>query len=68
MQISGRNQIDGTVKQVETSDLMAKVVVDIGQGKTITSIITKDAVEQLGLKAGDKVSALIKATEVMIIK
>jgi molybdopterin-binding protein len=65
--ISGRNQLVGRIVEVRTEGLMAQVRLFIG-GQHITSIITADAVRELRLKRGDKVAALIKATEVMIIK
>lgn len=67
MQISGRNQIPGTVKKVECGDIMAKVVMEY-EGGELTAIITTDSVKELGLRPGVYVSALIKATEVMIIR
>lgn len=63
--ISGRNQLVGRVVDVQIEGLLAKVVLVIGDQK-ITSIITADAVRDLGLKPGDTAMALIKATEVMI--
>ncbi len=68
MQLSARNQIPGRVVSVRTSDLMAEVVIDIGGGRTLTSVITRGAVESLGLKQGDEVTAVIKATTVMVAK
>lgn len=65
--ISGRNQLVGRIVEVRTEGLMAQVRLSIG-GQHITSIITSDAVRELRLQRGDKVAALIKATEVMIIK
>ena len=65
--ISGRNQLVGRIVEVRTEGLMAQVKLSIG-GQHITSIITADAVRELRLQRGDKVAALIKATEVMIIK
>ncbi len=65
--ISGRNQLVGRVVEVKTSGLMAQVTLSIG-GQQITSIITADAVRELGLKRGDVVAALVKATEVMIMR
>ena len=65
--ISGRNQLVGRVVEVKTSGLMAQVTLSIG-GQHITSIITADAVRELGLKKGDVVAALIKSTEVMIMR
>lgn len=65
--ISGRNQLVGTVAQVKIEGLLAKVVLDLGDQR-ITSIITADAARDLALKKGDTAAALIKATEVMIIR
>ncbi len=67
MAISGRNQIPGMIKRVECGDIMAKVVMEY-EGGEITAIITTDSVRDLGLRPGVYVSALIKATEVMIIR
>ncbi|MGH9605233.1 MAG: TOBE domain-containing protein [Terracidiphilus sp.] len=63
--ISGRNQLLGTVVEVNIEGLLAKVVLAIGSQR-VTAIITADAVRELGLTQGDPALALIKATEVMI--
>ncbi|MBE3581513.1 MAG: TOBE domain-containing protein [Thermoanaerobacteraceae bacterium] len=68
MKISGRNQLRGTVRHIATDGLMAKVVVDIGGRQSITALITGEAANDLGLAVGDRVTALIKATSVMIVK
>ncbi|MBV8050221.1 MAG: helix-turn-helix transcriptional regulator [Acidobacteriaceae bacterium] len=65
--ISGRNQLIGRVIDVKTSGLMAQVTISIGD-QHINSIITADAVREMRLKPGDIAAALIKSTEVMIIK
>jgi molybdopterin-binding protein len=65
--ISGRNQLVGRVVEVKTSGLMAQVTLSIG-GQHITSIITADALRELGLKKGNVAAALIKSTEVMIMR
>jgi molybdopterin-binding protein len=65
--ISGRNQLRGTVLEVVVDGLLAKVVLTIGNQR-VTAIITADAVRDLALKPGDPAVALIKATEVMIIR
>jgi molybdopterin-binding protein len=65
--ISGRNQLSGTVVEIVIDGLLAKVVLAIG-AQRVTAIITADAVRDLGLKPGDTAVALIKATEVMIIR
>ena len=67
MLISGRNKLKGTVKSVEVDGLMAKVAVDVS-GQQLTAVITRDAVEELAIRQGDQVDALIKATSVMIMK
>ena len=65
--ISGRNQLVGRIIKLETVGLLTKVVLDVG-GQSITSIITSDASRDLDLKVGETAAALIKATEVMIIR
>lgn len=66
MQLSARNQLVGSVTEVKKGAVAAQVTVDIGGGNTITSVVTVDAVEQLGLAAGKKVTAVVKATEVLL--
>jgi molybdopterin-binding protein len=68
MRLSARNQLKGTVKSVELGAVMATVVVGLDGGQEIVSAITKESAEQLGLKAGDEVTAVIKSTEVMVGK
>jgi molybdate transport system regulatory protein len=65
--ISGRNKLLGTVARVRESGLLAEVTLRVGD-QTLTAIITRAAVKQLGLKAGASAYALMKATEVMIIR
>ena len=65
--ISGRNKLAGVVTKVRVSGLLAEVTLDIG-GQILTSIITAGAVRNLKLKAGVPALALIKATEVMVIR
>jgi molybdopterin-binding protein len=65
--ISGRNKLLGSVTEVRYEGLLAQVTIDIG-GQMITSIITRNACEELGLKKGVRAFALIKATEVMVIR
>ena len=68
MKLSTRNVIKGKVLEVTEGAVAAKVKLDIGGGNVLTSTITVDAVKELGLKAGDEVCALIKASSVMIGK
>jgi molybdopterin-binding protein len=65
--LSARNQIKGTVKSVKLGGVMAEVVVAHGDIE-IVSAITRTSAEELGLKAGDEVTAVIKSTEVLIAK
>ena len=65
--ISGRNKLLGTIVDIRYEGLLVQVTMDIG-GQEITSIITSDAARSLGLKKGTPVYALIKATEVMVIR
>jgi molybdopterin-binding protein len=67
MQISVRNKLAGTVKEVRLGAVMAEIIVQVGDNQLV-SAITKDAAEDLALKVGDKVTALVKSTSVMIQK
>jgi len=65
--ISGRNQLVGRVTEVKIDGLLAQVKLSIG-GQCITSIITSDAAREMRLRVGDTAAALIKSTEVMIVR
>ena len=65
--VSGRNQLVGRIDAVRISGLMAEVQISIG-GQQITSIITARSAREMQLKAGQTAAALIKATEVMILR
>ena len=65
--ISGRNQLVGRVVEIKTEGLLAQVRISIG-GQYITSVITSDAVREMRLKKGETIAALIKSTEVMLIR
>jgi len=66
MRISARNQIKGTVVEVKKGATTSHIRVDIGGGQVVTSAITNEAVEDLGLKASSQVTVVIKASDVMI--
>jgi len=68
LKISARNMLKGRVSQVEKEGLMAKIKVEITIPVTVTALISKEAAEDLGIKIGDQVEAIVKATEVMIAK
>lgn len=65
--ISGRNQLVGRVTQIKIDGLLAEVRISIG-GQHVTSIITADAVREMRLRVGDTAAALIKSTEVMLLR
>jgi molybdopterin-binding protein len=67
MALSARNQLRGVVKEIELGDIMAHVVVKVGDN-LIESIITRNSAKELKLKKGDKVRVVVKSTEVMIQK
>jgi molybdate transport system regulatory protein len=68
LKISARNRLKGKVTHVENDGLMAKVKVEITVPATVTAMISKEAAEDLGIKVGDQIEAIVKATEVMIAK
>ena len=67
MKLSARNQLAGTISAIKEGAVEAQVKIDVG-GQFVTSVITMDAVADLGLAVGDKVVAIIKADAVMLGK
>ena len=65
--LSARNQLPATVKSVKLGNVMAEVIMSVGNLE-IVAAITRGSAEELNLKAGDKVRAVIKSTEVLIDK
>jgi|WetSurMetagenome_2_1015567.scaffolds.fasta_scaffold14002_4 molybdopterin-binding protein len=68
MEISARNKIKGIIRDIKPGVVMAKVTIEIPGGTLLSSVITRDSVDDLQLKPGDEVYAIIKSTEVMIGK
>jgi molybdate transport system regulatory protein len=66
VQLSTRNQLAGTVADVQLGGIMASVKVTLKSGETITAAITREAAEELKLAQGTTVTVLVKATEVML--
>ncbi|PZO82201.1 MAG: transporter [Mesorhizobium amorphae] len=66
MKLSARNIILGTVTTVSKGATTAHVAIDIGNGVTVTASITNAAVDELGLEAGKKAYAVVKASDVMV--
>ena len=67
MELSARNQLEGTITGMTLGAVMAEVVVDVN-GTEIVAAITRRSAESMGLKQGDRVKAVVKATEVMIAR
>ena len=67
MALSARNQLPGTVEDIQLGSIMAHVVVKVGES-LVESVITRTSVEELKLKKGDRVRVVVKSTEVMIAK
>lgn len=68
LKLSARNRFKGKVVSVEKGIITAKVKVEVKMPVTVTAVITKDAVDELDIKVGDEVEAIVKSTEVMIAK
>jgi molybdopterin-binding protein len=68
MKLSARNQLKGKVVAVTKGQTTAHVLIDIGDGVVVTSSITNEAVDDLGLAVGDAAIAVIKASDVMVAK
>ncbi|WP_277553066.1 TOBE domain-containing protein [Halobaculum limi] len=66
MTLSARNSLHGTISSIDVDGLTAEVTIELGDGQHVTSIITANSVDRLGLEEGMEASAVIKATEVMI--
>lgn len=68
MEISSRNQLAATVKEIKLGTVMAEVVLELQGGQEMVAAITRGSVEHLRLSPGDQVTAIVKATEVMVGK
>jgi molybdopterin-binding protein len=68
MPLSARNRIKGVVKGIEKGEVASTIKIEIKGPAVITSMITREAAEELKLKVGDTVEAVIKASEVMVFK
>lgn len=67
MTLSARNHLKGTIEEIQMGDVLAHVTIRVAGG-VIESVITKRSADELQLKKGDGVTAVVKATEVMISK
>jgi molybdopterin-binding protein len=67
MTLSARNHLKGTIQEIQLGDVLAHVTIRVGDS-IIESVITKRSAEEMNLETGDEVTAVVKATEVMIAK
>ncbi len=67
MALSARNHLPGIIDDLQMGDVMAHVTVRVGDN-IVDSVITRRSAEEMGLKKGDRVTAVVKATEVMLSK
>jgi len=67
MTLSARNHLKGTIEEIQLGDVLAHITVRVGES-VIESVITRRSAEEMALKQGDSVTAVVKATEVMIAK
>ena len=67
MTLSARNHLKGTIEEIQLGDVLAHITVRVGES-VIESVITRRSADEMALKKGDAVTAVVKATEVMIAK
>ncbi|HEY7336682.1 MAG TPA: TOBE domain-containing protein [Bryobacteraceae bacterium] len=67
MPLSARNQLQGKIESIQNADILSHIVVRVGDN-LIESVITRHSADEMKLKVGDTVRAVIKSTEVMIAK
>jgi molybdopterin-binding protein len=67
MALSARNHLPGTIEEIHVGDVLVHITVKVGD-HVIESVITRRSAEEMGLKKGDRVTAVVKATEVMLSK
>lgn len=66
MKLSARNHLKGVVKSIAEGLITSKVIIDLGNGNEIVSIISKDAIADLELEVGKEAFAIVKSTEVIV--
>ncbi len=68
MQISARNLVPGKVKEITEGVVNAEIVIEVAPGIEIVSVITKHSAEAMNIKTGDPIKAMIKASNVILVK
>ena len=66
--LSARNQIKGKITKIKKDTIVGSIEIELSLPAKITSVITADSIDEMNLKVGDEVQAVVKATEVMISK
>ena len=65
-ELSARNRFRGIVRSVEVDGLLARIEIDVTEPARVVAIVTREAVEELGLKPGDSAAGVVKSTSVMV--
>ncbi len=68
MKFGARNQIEATVGTVKTGDVMSQVELKVSNPAQLTSVMTTDSLNELGIKSGDKVRVIVKAIHVLVVR
>jgi molybdate transport system regulatory protein len=66
--LSARNQLQGEIVSINGDGVLCEVILRLGDGQEIVSVVTRNSVDRLGLKAGETATAVIKSTEVMLFR
>ena len=66
--LSARNQLRGTVREIRVDGVLSEVILELGDGQRIVSVVTSDSVRRLGIRVGEEAVAVIKSTEVMLYR
>ncbi|MCW5947413.1 MAG: TOBE domain-containing protein [Fimbriimonadales bacterium] len=68
MELSARNRLTGIVKEISTGSVICEVILELATGDQVASIISRSSLRRLGLRVGDRATAVIKSTDVMIAR
>jgi molybdopterin-binding protein len=68
MKVGARNRIVGKVKEIKRGTLMAQVKVEVARNVKLSSVMTVDSLDEMGLKKGDEVEVVVKAVNVLLLK
>ena len=66
MKVSAKNQLQGVIEEIKLGEVNCELLINIGSGQTISSVITLKALKELQLEVGEQVTALIKANDILI--